>query len=1002
MGVRDVIEFWLRISQLQLVFQNCILDSNSFVFLHFNINRIMYEVWELNKKKDVVCFILSYPPFNSRNNETHGGWIRHVLEINHKVREELHTEKEVSISELSSEITRLLHHSIHDIEAHVPSDIIGKMCEWWSPRHTTPKKAMLDLCIDDFMIRQFLQGIQIPEIRRILISEVNDETFLCRLKNLPPIRQMFDLVIQVNVKFCLKIKDIEDRIIEELGFSTSSRGEAEQLLRSQNFLILLDDFDTRRINLHDLGNGWWNSDNTQKIALISFLVHPEVPVDLEIKRNHHLLSWELFSMNVGEVVHSSTIQKLAVHVLKQCSGHLLATVLMARALKEVKDVRIWQHASRVISFLPTSHTEDRILLNALSFVLGHLGSANKYVKYCASYLEIEGTYKVDLLERWMNEDLIGTLDEGEQIVQHLVNALLLESFQNGQSIRMRDEIRKELMNFYKAETNPILLVELDGRGLMEAPKNGVWEEANEMHLMNNKISKLPDNPNSPKLSVLFLQGNHHLRVISTSFFQCMPILQILDLSQTKIKSLPQSFFKLVQLQKFILRSCELFKELPIEVGELCHLEVLDLEGTEIINLPIAIGKLTNLTCLKVSFNPQINHNRRNNHSNTIIPQNVISNLLQLEELSLDVDLEDERWNETMKDIVKEICSLNRLHSLKLHLPKVFLLNDFTNGSSSINLSCMCFRFLVGRHQKRMISRLSHEFAIKFEEQESCLKYLNGEGVPIEVEKVLKHASALFLDRHLTVTSLSEFGIKNMKNLKFCALVECNEIQTIVDAGDDRYGVLQSLEYLYLHYMKNLRSIWKGPPIWMGLLSNLKVLALHTCPELATIFTFNILQQCCNLEELVVEDCPEINSIVNHKVLAKDVGPWAWYLPKLKKMSIHYMPKLVSISQGVLIAPNLEWLSLYDCPSLKILSPEEVSSCKLKVIIGEADWWSALEWKKSERFQPPNLDAIFVPIERDIDLRTQLAEINDQLQAQMQKTEPSQQSGCFSISLSFQR
>ncbi|XP_034701810.1 probable disease resistance protein At4g27220 [Vitis riparia] len=423
-------------------------------------------------------------------------------------------------------------------------------------------------------------------------------------------------------------------------------------------------------------------------------------------------------MNVGEVVHSSTIQKLAVLVLKQCSGHLLATVLMARALKEVKDVRIWQHASRVISFLPTSHTEDRILLNALSFVLGHLGSANKYVKYCASYLEIEGTYKVDLLERWMNEDLIGTLDEGEQIVQHLVNALLLESFQNGQSIRMRDEIRKELMNFYKAETNPILLVELDGRGLMEAPKNEAWEEANEMHLMNNKISKLPDNPNSPKLSVLFLQ----------------------------------------------------------------------------------------------------------------------------------------------------------------------------------------------------------------------------------------------------------------------------------DAGDDRYGVLQSLEYLYLHYMKNLRSIWKGPPIWMGSLSNLKVLALHTCPELATIFTFNILQQCCNLEELVVEDCPEINSIVNHKVLAKDVGPWAWYLPKLKKMSIHYMPKLASISQGVLIAPNLEWLSLYDCPSLKILSPEEVSSCKLKVIIGEADWWSALEWKKSEWFQPPNLDAIFVPIERDIDLRTQLAEINDQLQAQMQKTEPSQQSG----------
>ena len=58
--------------------------------------------------------------------------------------------------------------------------------------------------------------------------------------------------------------------------------------------------------------------------------------------------------------------------------------------------------------------------------------------------------------------------------------------------------------------------------------------------------------------------------------------QILDLSHTRIKSLPKSLFKLVQLWKFILRCCELFKELPTEVREVCNLEVLDLKGTEII------------------------------------------------------------------------------------------------------------------------------------------------------------------------------------------------------------------------------------------------------------------------------------------------------------------------------------------------------------------------------------------------------------------------------------
>ena len=60
---------------------------------------------------------------------------------------------------------------------------------------------MLDLCVDDFMIRQILQYIQIPEIRRIMISEATDKTFLYRLKKLPPVRQMFDIVIHIHLNF---------------------------------------------------------------------------------------------------------------------------------------------------------------------------------------------------------------------------------------------------------------------------------------------------------------------------------------------------------------------------------------------------------------------------------------------------------------------------------------------------------------------------------------------------------------------------------------------------------------------------------------------------------------------------------------------------------------------------------------------------------------------------------------------------------------------------------
>ena len=945
----------------------------------------------------MVCLVLSYPPFSSRKNETQRGWILDVLEITHKVGESLY--KLENVSEFSSEISRLLDHSIHDLQPFIPvKEIIEEMHRGsLFPGDTKPRNAMLDLCIDDFMIRQTLQSIQIPEIRRIMIPEATDQTFLCKLKKLPPVRQMFDIVIHINDNHCLELDGVEDRIIEELGFSKSSRGKADEFLRSKNFLILVERFLPSTIDLHDLGNGWWNSDKTQKIVLKGCMFNLSVPVDLEIRREDHLLSWNLFCRNVGKlVVHSSSIQPLAMHLLRQCCGHFLATVLIARALKDVEDVSIWRHASRVIDFLPTTSqsTEDRILLSALAFVLGQLGSAaNKCLKYCASNLEMEGTHKVDLLERWMKEYLIQALDEGEHIVQQLVNAVLLESFQNGESIRMANDVRKELVNFYKAEMNPLPLVELDGKGLMEAPKSEAWEEAHEMYLMNNKISKLPDNPNCPLLSALFLQGNLHLRVISPSFFQCMPILQILNLSQTKIKSLPPSLFKLVQLRKFILRSCRLFKELPAEIGDLCLLEVLDLEGTEIIDLPVTIGNLPKLTNLKVSF--YLPGNRKNYSSNRIIPQNVISRLVLLEELSLDVNPEDERWNATIEDILPEVCCLKRLHFLKLHLPKESLLNNFRD------LSLMNFRFIVGNHLKRIISRLPHESVIKFGEQESCLKYVNGDGIPTEIKEVLGHATSFFLDRHRKATSLSQFGVKALENLKFCVLQECNEIVALVNANDSDDGdvILRSLEYLSVHYMKNLSSIWEGGSLHWSSLSFLKVLTLYCCPKLTTIFTIDLVQNIGNLEELVVEDCPEINNLV----LLTDGASWETvYLQKLKKMSLHYMPKLVSVFGGDWSFWHLEWLSFYDCPSLKILFPGEIDVPDLKVIIGEADWWCALKWNESEGLKRRELEDIFRPIKRDIDLSTQLAAINDQLQAQMQITEPTKQSGWFSILLSFQR
>ena len=208
----------------------------------------------------------------------------------------------------------------------------------------------------------------------------------------------------------------------------------------------------------------------------------------------------------------------------------------------------------------------------------------------------------------------------------------------------------------------------------------------------------------------------------------------------------------------------------------------------------------------------------------------------------------------MKGIVEEVCRLDRLNTLQIYLPEVLLLNELWKNasSSSANISGMHFRFTVGSHMKRIISRVPLDVANEFGEQERCLKYVNGEGLPTKIQDVLRHATALFLDRYSTATSLSEFMMGNMNNLKFCVLGECDEIETIVDGHG--FSSVESLEYLNLYYMKNLRSIWKGQ-LQCNSLSCLKVLALHTCPQLTTIFTLNMVFTLCNLEELVVDDCP---------------------------------------------------------------------------------------------------------------------------------------------------
>lgn len=89
-------------------------------------------------------------------------------------------------------------------------------------------------------------------------------------------------------------------------------------------------------------------------------------------------------------------------------------------------------------------------------------------------------------------------------------------------------------------------------------------------MMKNDISTIDQDIQAPRLRTLLLWNNIHLKSISSTFFNKVRLLTVLDLSQTSIQSLPKS------------------------IGKLSHLKLLNLSGTKIEKLPRSLKGLRSL------------------------------------------------------------------------------------------------------------------------------------------------------------------------------------------------------------------------------------------------------------------------------------------------------------------------------------------------------------------------------------------------------------------------
>lgn len=785
--------------------------------------------------------------------------------------------------------------------------------------------------------------------------------------------------------------------INQADYQTDSE-RAKKLFRTlekKKFLLILDDV-WENIDLHAAGIPTSSLGKSCRLMLATRsleVCHDMAAKEIEVGCLSKEEAWELFCEQAGQIVVSPNIQPYAQEIANECGRLPLHIIITARALTGENNVSVWKHALKDFLLAKTGNSDidpqiqllkfsyERLKIHVLkSETLMSCDIQNCFL-YCALIPEDYEVYTSTLVDYWIEEGLlVGNADDarkkGHDIVQALIDAALLESIKHRTCIKMHDSIRDlasgilsakvESCNFL-GRTSPRLsqlpiqgsnslsslesveryniwrpvdhheyLFRAGGR-LAEPPPEKEWEPAKVMFLMDNELSSLPARPNCPNLLTLLLQRNFRLRVLPDSFFDLMPLLKVLNMSKTRITSLPKSISQLDNLKELYLRDCERLMKLPSEVGKLKHLQLLDLHGTVLYELTDAIGGLKSLRDLEVSFYGPVDHREYSKLSTKLIPDGTISKLTSLTNLSIVVFPGDHRWHDTTESVIKDVCDLKNLTSLRFYFPKVQQLQLFLQRSHSWKHNLLeKFNFIVGHDIKRMLSRVPHNVELDYNQQDRCLRLVNYKTIPEDaIMEVLARTTTFYLDHHLKIRSLSQLGIKNIIRLEFCIVRECPEIEYIVD-GEEL--ALPFLEHLSLYYLQKLQGIWKEQ-LPLGSFASLKCLCIHTCWQLKFVFTSSTSKHFRNLEKLVVEDCKAIKDIIS---VESDIKLDYVMLPKLKIMELRYLPNLVSIWKGPW--PSLEHISFYHCPKLKNLHMDSVTEFRssIKKIEAEKQWWDKLE------------------------------------------------------------
>ncbi|GLJ24175.1 hypothetical protein SUGI_0461190 [Cryptomeria japonica] len=362
------------------------------------------------------------------------------------------------------------------------------------------------------------------------------------------------------------------------------------------------------------------------------LITTNVDRVLEIEALSEQERWEVFQFHVFKnshhqgdlLLHRNDMEDISRAIFRTIAAKSYLIEGVAHILAKFNNPFYWQLKSALFSSAPEP-LYDRYEALPMFIKLCFLS--------CAAFPQAEEIDVENLLELWIAEgllsikhDLIGLVSFGYQVMKLLLRYSLIE-------VSVYDWAGRPVRCILPSRIHEMAVQILDqNERCFFRPRQNLelfsWPESplcRSISLIGNNIISLPTRSGSASVRSLLLAGNTRLAKIPSCFLQGLISLRVLDLSDTGVVSLPSSLgdlknlihlnlsrTKIISLPKIcikylkklrslLLSCCIELKSLPPEICKIQSLKLLDVSGcTSLTSFPYTIMELKELQVLKIN------------------------------------------------------------------------------------------------------------------------------------------------------------------------------------------------------------------------------------------------------------------------------------------------------------------------------------------------------------------------------------------------------------------